>query len=195
MIIRSLLANELKDTKSVMYELRGNSGGSIKFANSLGHDAGTIFGEDERTGGGGAIFKKLDPFLIRASPTYFKKFPFNQELTSGSITYANTLTVGVTQFVRTGRYKGQGIEDVGIKTDTVFRPRWSDLQPDSTTNTQYDRIANTLLVLVRRTVRASYILFVSHFRSRNPLVDSHWKLRPLVFTSSLFQADGNDCCR
>ncbi|KAH6578676.1 hypothetical protein BASA61_000141 [Batrachochytrium salamandrivorans] len=26
MIVRSLLANELKDTKSVMYELRGNSG-------------------------------------------------------------------------------------------------------------------------------------------------------------------------
>ncbi|KAH9259886.1 hypothetical protein BASA82_001201 [Batrachochytrium salamandrivorans] len=35
MIVRSLLVNELKDTKSVMYELRGNSGGDVEFANSL----------------------------------------------------------------------------------------------------------------------------------------------------------------
>ncbi|KAH6566604.1 hypothetical protein BASA62_006590 [Batrachochytrium salamandrivorans] len=39
---------------------------------------------------------------------------------------------------------GQTIEDVGIETDTVFRPQWSDLQPDSPTNTQYDRIAASL---------------------------------------------------
>ncbi|KAH9272647.1 hypothetical protein BASA83_005153 [Batrachochytrium salamandrivorans] len=35
MIIRSLLANELKDTHSVMYDLRGNSGGNAEFANSM----------------------------------------------------------------------------------------------------------------------------------------------------------------
>ncbi|KAH6596350.1 hypothetical protein BASA61_003500 [Batrachochytrium salamandrivorans] len=35
MTIRSLLVNELKDTKSVMYDLRGNSGGDVKFANSM----------------------------------------------------------------------------------------------------------------------------------------------------------------
>ncbi|KAH6597451.1 hypothetical protein BASA50_004368 [Batrachochytrium salamandrivorans] len=35
MIVRSLLVNELKDTHSVMYELRGNSGGNVRFANSL----------------------------------------------------------------------------------------------------------------------------------------------------------------
>ncbi|KAH6601490.1 hypothetical protein BASA61_001939 [Batrachochytrium salamandrivorans] len=236
MIVRSLLANELKDTKSVMYELRGNSGGSVRFANSMvqlfkpdfqpfgnrylmnkitfnifvrgkdpnvnpyakawketkehsrftnvffsnsvesantlgqayvrpmgvfndgrcystcevfsgsiqGHGAGTIFGEDKRTGGGGAIVKELDPTLVRASPVDFKKFPFSQELTSGSTTYANTLSVGITQAVRTGRYNGQLIEDVGIKTDTIFRPQWSDLQPNPTTNTQYDRIAESL---------------------------------------------------
>ncbi|KAH6597291.1 hypothetical protein BASA50_004643 [Batrachochytrium salamandrivorans] len=172
MIVRSLLANELKDTHSVMYELRGNLGGDADFADSMvqlfkpdfqsfgdcylmnkitqniffdgedpnsvntlgqaylrpmgvlndgrcysscevfsgsiqGHGAGTIFGEDGQTGGGGATVMELDPILIRASPTYFKKFPFTQELTSGSTTYANTLTVGVTQIVRTGRYNGQ----------------------------------------------------------------------------------------
>ncbi|KAH6593506.1 hypothetical protein BASA50_007316 [Batrachochytrium salamandrivorans] len=35
MIVRSLLVNELKDTHSVMYELRGNSGGDAEFADSL----------------------------------------------------------------------------------------------------------------------------------------------------------------
>ncbi|KAH9265228.1 hypothetical protein BASA83_011228 [Batrachochytrium salamandrivorans] len=236
MVIRSLLVNELKDTHSVIYELRGNSGGSVKFASNMvqlfkpnfepfgdrylmnkitqniffdnknpnacpfaktwketepgsrftnvffansvksantlgqayvrpmgvlndakcyssceifsgsiqGHDAGTIFGEDKQTGGGGATVMELDPFLIRASPDDFQKFPFSQELTSGSTTYTNTLTVSVTQTVRTGLYNGQLIEDVGIKTDTVFRPQWSDLQLGSPTNTQYDRIAEHL---------------------------------------------------
>ncbi|KAH6596162.1 hypothetical protein BASA61_003552 [Batrachochytrium salamandrivorans] len=91
------------------------------FSGSIqGHGAGTIFGEDGRTGGGGATVMKLDPSLIRVSPTYFKKFPFSQELASGSKTYTNTLSVGVTQIVRTGRYKGQDIEDVGIETEFTF---------------------------------------------------------------------------
>ncbi|KAH6602669.1 hypothetical protein BASA61_000896 [Batrachochytrium salamandrivorans] len=210
MIIRSLLVNELKYTKSVMYDLRGNSGGNVEFANNMvqlfkpdfkpfgdrflmnkithnlfvnkknpnadiyakaweetvpnsrftnvvflnsvksantmgqvylrpmgvlndgrcysscevfsgaiqGHGAGTIFGEDGRTGGGGASVMELDPFLIRVSPTYFQKFPFTQELTSGSTTYANTLS------------------------------------PGSTTNTQYDRIAKSLARIGRKNVEA-----------------------------------------
>ncbi|KAH6577698.1 hypothetical protein BASA60_003895 [Batrachochytrium salamandrivorans] len=35
MIVRSLLVNELKDTKSVIYDLRGNPGGSADFADSM----------------------------------------------------------------------------------------------------------------------------------------------------------------
>ncbi|KAH6602788.1 hypothetical protein BASA61_000761 [Batrachochytrium salamandrivorans] len=155
MTIRSLLANELKNTHSVIYDLRGNSGlardrgnsrfssvfftNSMKSANALGqaylrpmgvlndgrcysacevfsggiqgHGAGTIFGEDEQTGGGGATVVELDPTLIDASSDDFQKFPFSQELTSGSTTYTNTLSVGITQTVRTGRYNGQTIED------------------------------------------------------------------------------------
>ncbi|KAH6577697.1 hypothetical protein BASA60_003894 [Batrachochytrium salamandrivorans] len=115
------------------------------FSGSIqGHGVGTIFGEDKQTGGGGAVAKELNPSLIRASPEDFQEFPFTQELTSGSKTHANTLSVGITQVVRTGLYKGQIIEDAGIKTDTVFRPQWSDLQPNPTTNTQYDRIAASL---------------------------------------------------
>ncbi|KAH6584330.1 hypothetical protein BASA61_007535 [Batrachochytrium salamandrivorans] len=219
MIVRSLLANELKDTNSVIYELRGNPGGSVSFsdgmvqlfkpdfhpfgdsylmnnvtynlfakdqdpntnpyakawqetkpgsrytnvffsssmesANTLGqayvrpmgvfndglcysscdvfsgaiqsHGVGTVFGEDD-----------------------FQKFPFTQELTNGSTTYANALTVGVTKTIRVGLYNGQEIEDLGVKADVVFRPRWSDLQPNSTTNSQYDRIAEHLARIGRK---------------------------------------------
>ncbi|KAH6590589.1 hypothetical protein BASA50_009308 [Batrachochytrium salamandrivorans] len=86
------------------------------FSGSIqGHDAGTIFGEDKQTGGGGATVVKLDPWLI-LSPRLF------------------ALVV----------YNGQTIEDVGIEPEIIVRPRWSDLQPDPTTNTQYDRIAERL---------------------------------------------------
>ncbi|KAH9269739.1 hypothetical protein BASA83_008211 [Batrachochytrium salamandrivorans] len=217
MIIRSLLANELKDTNSVMYDLRGNPGGSAEFANSLvqlfkpdfqpfgerylmneitfdlfvdgidpnvspyakawketkawqetktwkktkkGNRFTNVFSFTRRSlqtplarlisapwessmmqgatlpvkyslvasrdtvSGpslektvrlvvGGAVVMELDPLLIRASPDNFQKFPFSKELTSGSKTYANTLT-------------------------------WSDLELYPTTNTQYDRIAASL---------------------------------------------------
>ncbi|KAH9276116.1 hypothetical protein BASA83_001389 [Batrachochytrium salamandrivorans] len=35
MVVRSLLANELKDTNSVIYELRGNPGGSVSFSDGM----------------------------------------------------------------------------------------------------------------------------------------------------------------
>ncbi|KAH9250583.1 hypothetical protein BASA81_011628 [Batrachochytrium salamandrivorans] len=283
MIVRSLLANELKDTKSVMYELRGNSGGSVRFANSLvqlfkpdfkpfgnrylmneithnlfvngkdpnvypfakawkktkkgnrftdvfftnsmesantigqaylrpmgilndarcfsscevfsgsiqGHDAGIIFGEDGQTGGGGAAVLKLDPFLIRVSPTYFKKFPFTQELTSGSKTYANTLSVGFTQTVRTGRYKGQTIEDVGITTDTVFRPQWSDLQPYPTTNTQYDRISASLARTGRENGQSRLHFVCEPFEIEIPIGGFSLDIESAgIYEFTVFQADG-----
>ncbi|KAH6562767.1 hypothetical protein BASA62_008961 [Batrachochytrium salamandrivorans] len=214
MIVRSLLANELKDTNSVIYELRGNPGGivsfsdgmvqlfkpdfhpfggrylmnnvtynifakgkdpnldpfakawqetepgsrytdvffssSMKSANTLGqayvrpmgvfndgrcysscdvfsgaiqsHGVGTVFGEDGQTGGGGAVVLKLDPVLLTASPSDFQKFPFSNELTNGSTTYTNALTVGVTKTIRIGLYSGQEIEDLGVKADFFFVP-------------------------------------------------------------------------
>ncbi|KAH9269819.1 hypothetical protein BASA83_008136 [Batrachochytrium salamandrivorans] len=249
MIVRSLLANELKDTKSVMYELRGNSGGSVRFANSMvqlfkpdfqpfgnrylmnqitfnifvqgkdpnayvrpmgvfndgrcystcevfsgsiqGHGAGTIFGEDKRTGGGGAIVKELDPTLVRASPVDFKKFPFSQELTSGSTTYANTLSVGITQAVRTGRYNGQLIEDVGIKTDTIFRPQWSDLQPNPTTNTQYDRIAESLARTGQKNGQSKLHFVCEPFSIEKPINGFSLEVEAAgIEEFTVFQADG-----
>ncbi|KAH6589351.1 hypothetical protein BASA50_010097 [Batrachochytrium salamandrivorans] len=283
MIIRSLLVNEFKDTKSVIYDLRGNPGGDAKFADSLvqlfkpdfqpfgdrylmnkitfdlvvnnkdpdvepyakawretkkgshftkvfflnsvefantlgqaylrpmgvfnngrcystcevfsgsiqGHGAGTIFGEDKRTGGGGSIVMKLDPSLIHASPTHFKKFPFSLELTSGSITYANTLSVGVTQTIRTGRYKGKSIEDVGIKPDAIFRPQWSDLQPNPTTNTQYDRIAASLARTGQKNGQ-SRLHFVSEpFAFEKPIDGFSLEVEAAgIEEFTVFQADG-----
>ncbi|KAH6599522.1 hypothetical protein BASA61_002538 [Batrachochytrium salamandrivorans] len=211
MIVRSLLANELKDTKSVMYELRGNSGGDVDFADSMnifvdnkdpnvnpfakawqetkensrfssvffpnsvesvntlgqaylrpmgvlndarcysscevfsgsiqGHDAGTIFGEDERTGGGGATVMKLDPFLIRASPTYFKS-----SHSARSLPVVLKHTQIHSQLVSPRLFALVAIRvkplRMWVSRQILFvRPRWSDLQPNPTTNTQYDRIA------------------------------------------------------
>ncbi|KAH6601103.1 hypothetical protein BASA50_001781 [Batrachochytrium salamandrivorans] len=88
-----------------------------------GHSDGTIFGEDGRTGGGGgAIVLKVDPGLINTSPADLQKFPSSQELASGSTTYTNALSVGVTQTIRIGRYSDRDIENLGIETDTIVRP-------------------------------------------------------------------------
>ncbi|KAH9277130.1 hypothetical protein BASA83_000657 [Batrachochytrium salamandrivorans] len=256
MIIRSLLTNELKDTNSVMYELRGNLGGDADFADSMvqlfkpdfqsfgdcylmnkitqniffdgedpnsvntlgqaylrpmgvlndgrcysscevfsgsiqGHGAGTIFGEDGQTGGGGATVMELDPTLIDASPTYFKKFPFTQELTSGSTTYANTLTVGITQFIRTGLYKSQLIEDAGIEPEIIVRPRGLICSPTPLPTPSMIVLLNTLLVLVRRTVRVNCILFVSHLRSRKPIGEFSLEVEAAgIYEFTVFQADG-----
>ncbi|KAH9250708.1 hypothetical protein BASA81_011491 [Batrachochytrium salamandrivorans] len=162
------------------------------FSGSIqGHGAGSIFGEDGRTGGGGATVVKLDPWLIRASPTYFKKFPFSQELTSGSITYTNTLTVGITQLIRTGRYNGQTIEDVGIEPEIIVRPRWSDLQSDSTTNTQYNRIAERLARTGQENGQSKLHFVCEPFEIVNPIGKFSLKVEAAgIEKFTVFQADG-----
>ncbi|KAH6569538.1 hypothetical protein BASA62_004811 [Batrachochytrium salamandrivorans] len=283
MVVRSLLVNEFKNTNSVIYELRGNPGGSVNFAdgmtqlfkpdfdpfgsrflmnnitynifvkdkdpnsnpfakawqetvpgsrytnvfpfnsmesvNTLGqayvrpmgvfndakcysscevfsgsiqsHRAGTIFGEDGRTGGGGAAVLKLDPVLIRASPDDFQKFPFSQELTGGYRTYANTLSVGSTQTIRTGLYKGQGIEDLGVETEVVFRPRWSDLPPNPTTNTQYDRIAESLARIGQKNGQSKLHFISEPFEFVKPLGKFSLDVETAgIEEFTVFQADG-----
>ncbi|KAH6583867.1 hypothetical protein BASA61_007825 [Batrachochytrium salamandrivorans] len=110
------------------------------------HGVGTVFGEDD-----------------------FQKFPFTQELTNGSTTYANALTVGVTKTIRIGLYNGQEIEDLGVKADVVFRPRWSDLQPNSTTNSQYDRIAEHLARIGRKNGQSKLHFVSEPFEIVKPL--------------------------
>ncbi|KAH6569986.1 hypothetical protein BASA60_008009 [Batrachochytrium salamandrivorans] len=218
MIICLLLDNGPSNTNLVMYDLRGNSGGSVGFTNRMvqlfkpdfkpfgdcylmnqityssfvagqdpnaylrpmgvlndarcysacevfsgaiqGHSDGTIFGEDD-----------------------LQKFPSSQELASGSTTYTNALSVGVTQTIRIGRYSDRDIENLGIETDTIVRPWWSDLHPNSTTNTQSYRIAARLARTGRKNGQ-SKLHFVSEPFAivRPPLSNSHWMLRPLIST-------------
>ncbi|KAH9245847.1 hypothetical protein BASA81_016652 [Batrachochytrium salamandrivorans] len=147
MIVRSLLANELKDTKSVMYELRGN----------------------------------LAVMLV----------PIQPELTSGSITYANELSVSVTQTIRTGLYNGQDIEDAGIETDTVVRPQWSDLQPNPTTNTQYDRIAASLARTGQENGQSKLHFVCEPFSIEKPISGFSLEVEAAgIHEFTVFQADG-----
>ncbi|KAH6592572.1 hypothetical protein BASA61_004508, partial [Batrachochytrium salamandrivorans] len=129
------------------------------FSGSIqGHGAGTIFGEDKRTGGGGSIVMKLDPSLIHASPTTSKR---------------------------------QSIEDVGIKPDAVFRPQWSDLQPNPTTNTQYDRIAASLARTGQKNGQ-SRLHFVSEpFAFEKPIDGFSLEVEAAgIEEFTVFQADG-----
>ncbi|KAH6567093.1 hypothetical protein BASA50_011263 [Batrachochytrium salamandrivorans] len=153
--------------------------------------AGTVFGEDGRTGGGGAAVLGLDPTLITASPDDFKKLPFSQELASGPITYANALSVGVTRTTRTGLYKGQEIEDAGIKADIVVRARWSDLQPNSTTNTQYERIAASLASIGQKSGQSKLYFICEPFSIVEPLGKFPLEVETAgIEEFTVFQADG-----
>ncbi|KAH9244705.1 hypothetical protein BASA81_017867 [Batrachochytrium salamandrivorans] len=134
-----------------MYELRGNSGGDVRFADKHWF---SLFKPDFEPFGDCYLMNQItyNLFVDGQDPnvdSYAKglkrdQFPFSKEFASGSTTYTNALSVGFTKTVRTGRHNGQDIEDVGIEPDIVVRPQWSDLQPDSPTNTQYDRIAASL---------------------------------------------------
>ncbi|KAL2914428.1 hypothetical protein HK105_205995 [Polyrhizophydium stewartii] len=228
-VVRSLLANELKDTNSVLVDIRDNGGGSINYANGLPQlfkpdfnqfgarylrnnvtynlfartnqlgqqwqDAwkeskptdrytpikyfgtfaeanalgqaylkpmgvfnngrcysacdmfsanvqdsatGTIFGEDGQTGAGGANVLEFSDYLTY-DPIDFTPLPLQQ---IGA--RANNMRAGVRQSVRNGRNNGKLIEDLGIKADFIFRPRVTDLLPNATSSSQFDRIADKL---------------------------------------------------
>ncbi|KAH6561388.1 hypothetical protein BASA50_004369 [Batrachochytrium salamandrivorans] len=134
------------------------------FSGSIqGHGAGTIFGEDKRTGGGGATVLKLDPILI----------------------------LGFTKTVRTGRHNGQDIEDVGIEPDIVVRPQWSDLQPDSPTNTQYDRIAASLARIGQENGQSKLNFVCEPFSIEKPINGFSLEVEAAgIDEFTVFQADG-----
>ncbi|KAH9264503.1 hypothetical protein BASA83_012036 [Batrachochytrium salamandrivorans] len=120
-----------------------------------------------------------------------KKFPLSQQLTSGSITYANTLTVGVTQTIRTGLYNGQDIEDAGIEPEIIVRPRWSDLQPGSPTNTQYDRIAEHLAHIGQKNGQSKLHFVSEPFEIKNPIGGFSLEVESAGIEEFIvFQADG-----
>ncbi|KAH6582077.1 hypothetical protein BASA60_002160 [Batrachochytrium salamandrivorans] len=185
MIVRSLLANELKDTNSVMYELRGNSGGSVRPISALWESSMMQ---------GATLPVKYSLAASRDTvlePSLEKMFPFSQELTSGSKTYANTLSVGFTQTVRTGRYKGQTIEDVGITTDTVFRPQWSDLQPTPLPTLSMIVLLNSLARTGRKNGQSRLHFVCEPFEIEIPIGGFSLDIESAgIYEFTVFQADG-----
>ncbi|KAH9250743.1 hypothetical protein BASA81_011459 [Batrachochytrium salamandrivorans] len=232
MIIRSLLANELKDTHSVMYDLRGNSGGNAEFANSMVQ----LFKPDFQPFGDRYLMNKIthNLFVNGKDPNVYPFAKAWKETESGSrftnvfftssVESVNTLgqaypalwgssmMQGATlpakyslvasrdtvpepslekMIVRTGLYKGQDIEDRGIKTEFIFRPRWSDLQPDPTTNTQYDRIAASLARIGRKNGQSRLHFISEPFSIVNPIGVFSLEVEAAgIERFTVFQADG-----
>ncbi|OAJ42216.1 hypothetical protein BDEG_25703 [Batrachochytrium dendrobatidis JEL423] len=129
------------------------------------HDIGTVFGEDVTTAGAGANIWSLDPELITHDPTDFKPVPFKKELTSSTKeTFYNKMTVGNRAFVRNDKHKEKWIEDTGIVSDIVIRPKLKDILPDVTGNSQYDYIVKQLITINRRVYVTSTIHCCIHVK-------------------------------
>ncbi|KAK5669444.1 hypothetical protein QVD99_003838 [Batrachochytrium dendrobatidis] len=110
------------------------------------YNIGTVFGEDATTAGSGAVVWDLDPELIFYDPTDFKPMPFKKELTfSTKDKFYNQMAVGNRAFIRNGDHKGQPVEDVGIASDIVIRPKLDDIIFDTMDNSQYDYVGNYLI--------------------------------------------------
>ncbi|KAH6576034.1 hypothetical protein BASA60_004694 [Batrachochytrium salamandrivorans] len=110
-------------------------------ANIQGHGAGVIFGEEGQTGAGGANILDLDPALITLSPNDFKPYPYTKELTWAPTEgkYYNRLSVGIRQ------------------------------SPNSTTNTQYDRIADNLARIGQKSGQSKLHFVCEPFEIEKPL--------------------------
>ncbi|KAJ8323293.1 hypothetical protein O5D80_008051 [Batrachochytrium dendrobatidis] len=112
---------------------------------------GTVFGEDVTTAGAGANVWDLDPELIFYDPTDFKPMPFKKELTSDTKeTFYNGMAVGHRAFVRNVNHKEHPIEDIGIVSNVVIRPRLEDILSGGTINSQYNYIADYLIKADKR---------------------------------------------
>lgn len=103
----------------------------------------TIFGEDERTGGGGSNVVDYT-FLNYQIPEEFPRLPFVGQLTLS----APDMTVGWRQIVR---IDGSLIEDTGVKSDVIVETTIADVTPGFTSVGQYDKIAQVLIQRGRKT--------------------------------------------
>jgi hypothetical protein len=111
------------------------------------NNVGTIFGEDLQSGGGyvvinssGANVYEVKEFFGDVVPRFFPPFPYQQQLGE----YSQDFSIPWRQTIRTGKNKGKLIEDAGVKADIVVRPTIADILPNSTTYSQYERIAEEL---------------------------------------------------
>lgn len=102
--------------------------------------AAIIFGEDGATGAGGANVIEHNDYLVKADASSFKPLPYSANLTSG----APNFRVGWRQQIRNGKNAGKLIEDFGVVPNYIVRPHVTDLLPNATRLSQYDRIARLL---------------------------------------------------
>ncbi|KAH6572524.1 hypothetical protein BASA62_003353 [Batrachochytrium salamandrivorans] len=214
MIIRSLLVNELSNTNSVIYELRDNPGGNTRFAEGMVQ----LFKPGFKPFGDRYLINNItfNFFVNGKDPSVDPLAKAWQETKPGS-RYSNVLfslarsesanaigqayvrPMGVftdgrlvlSQTIRTGLYNGQLIEDLGIKTDIVFRPKWSDLQPNSTTNSQYARIAESLASIGQKNGQSKLHFVCEPFSFVKPIGGFSLDVETAgIEDFTVFQADG-----
>ncbi|KAH9271549.1 hypothetical protein BASA83_006156 [Batrachochytrium salamandrivorans] len=137
------------------------------------HSIGTIFGEDETTGGGGASVLSSDDSYFTNRPLEYSVDPFMKKLTgkNSGQTFYTKITVGVRQLVRSGKYAGQLIEDNGVKSDVIVRPIIADILPGDRGVSVYDRIVNYLGDAAKRQVDKN-VYFISEPYNRATLENS-----------------------
>ncbi|KAH6566173.1 hypothetical protein BASA62_006862 [Batrachochytrium salamandrivorans] len=128
------------------------------FSGSIqGHGAGTIFGEDGQTGGGGAAVLRLDPILIHASPADFQRFPFSQSLPV-ALEYTQIHSQLVSPRLFALVFIMVNSLRIWVSRQILFFvPGGLICSPTPTTNTQYDRIAASLARTGRKNVEAAGI--------------------------------------
>ncbi|KAH6560871.1 hypothetical protein BASA62_010234 [Batrachochytrium salamandrivorans] len=148
------------------------------------HGIGTIFGEDETTGGGGANVFSSDDDYFTDRPLEYIADPFKEKLTgkTSSQKFYTRVTVGARQLVRGGKYAGELVEDNGVKSDVIVRSTIADILPGDRGASNYDRIANYLGDVAKRQAD-SKIYFISEPYDRVTFEDS---------TNILFVASGVD---
>ena len=98
-----------------------------------------MFGEDGTTGAGGAWVLSHSEALTFYNPSAFKPFPFSDEklFSEARVNADATVAFGLGL-----RANGEVIEDFGVLTENWLPPAVSDILPNPTFSTQYDRVVD-----------------------------------------------------
>ncbi|KAH6583250.1 hypothetical protein BASA61_008102 [Batrachochytrium salamandrivorans] len=110
------------------------------------HKIGTVFGEDETTGGGGANVLSSHENYFTDRPLQYIADPFKANLTGKNPghTFHTIISVSVRQLVRGGNYAGELVEDDGVKSNVIVRSTVADILPGYKTVSAYNRISEYL---------------------------------------------------
>lgn len=106
-------------------------------------EIGPVFGMDPQrfyypniSGAGGAEVIGLTEYLSEVIPSYFSQLPFGIDI-----------LFAWRQVVRIGAHDGELIEDIGVKSDKVFRPVAKDFANTDGISSVWDRIADEMIQL------------------------------------------------